>query len=268
MLCRAESQVAATRAAQELLGIGFAVVMRPPAIIWRAGVLCLVAISVISVLVAAPVELWLNQARALVSEYPVLAPASFIVVFAIGSALMVPGSILIMSGGFLFGWLPAIGWVTIGAAFGSSLAAALSRTLLRKWLEQRFANNRVFLSLDRALRQRDLEIVVLTRLSLLIPYNLLNLMYGLTSIRLRRLALGTMVGMLPAVALYAYLGSLLTNAGDVLAGQAETGWAGTVLLGVGLVSIALVTWLIHRAATQALKRELLLDDGEAQDALS
>ncbi len=203
-----------------------------------------------------PVELWLAEARLSVAQRPIAGVTLFLVGFVIGTVMLVPGSLLFMTGGFLFGWVFGAIWVSLGTLCGPVLAAAASRTLFREALEHRFASQPTFKALDRALEEKDMLIVVLTRLSLLIPYNVLNVMYGLTGISLPRLAGATWFGMLPAVVLYTYLGSLVQNAGGLLAGDGEQGIAGNIVLLTGLATLVLVSWLIHRTATRALKAEL------------
>lgn len=203
-----------------------------------------------------PVESWLAAARVWIHLRPVAGGLMFLAAFVIGTVMLVPGSVLFLTGGFLFGWLGGALWVSLGTLLGPALAAGVSRTLFRSSLEKRFADNKTFAALDRALADRDILIVILTRLSLLIPYNVLNIMYGLTGIALPRLAVATWIGMVPAVALYTYLGSLVQGAGGLLTEQPDGGAAGNLLLIAGLVSLIAATWIIHRTATRALQAEL------------
>lgn len=202
-----------------------------------------------------PVEQWLQSARGWVQANPLSGASLYVLGFVLGSAALIPGSILIMTGGFLFGLWQGIGLVVVGAMFGSVLSAAISRTLLRQSLLQRFAISPTFRALDAAIANRAFVIVVLTRLSLLIPYNVLNLMYGLTRVPFVTLGLASGLGLLPAATLYVYLGTLVDDAGQLFAGQSQSGTAGVGFLILGLLSLIVVTLLIHRAATRALKAE-------------
>ncbi len=203
-----------------------------------------------------PLDVWLDGARGWIDRNPLLGRVLFVAGFAVGAACMVPGSVLTMSAGYLFGLAGGVPLALIGSALGAGIAALVSRTLLRGWLSRSFADSRRFQAVDRAIASRGFVIVLLTRLSLLIPYNVLNVMFGLTRIRLVTLVAATALGMVPAVALYVYLGSAARDVTDIIGGQVDTGRAGTVLFVVGLAAVAVATWLIHRTATRALKREL------------
>jgi len=160
-----------------------------------------------------------------------------------------------MAGGFLFGLLPALPLVSVGIGLGAGAAGLVARTLARESLAARFAHDRRFAVIDRAVARKGFQIVALSRLSLIMPYNLLNLIYGLTRIPLWKLTLGTWIGMTPSVVLYTYLGSVAGNIDEVFAGGNEA-WTGKLIVVSGLVMVAIVTWFIHRTATRALRQEL------------
>ena len=107
-------------------------------------------------------------------------------------------------------------------------------------------------------------IIVLTRLSLVIPFNLLNYAYGGTSVRPRVHLLATALGMLPAVALYVYLGTLARDLGQILSGEAAPSELTYWIVAAGITVIVVLTWAIHRAASRALERHLpTLETGDA-----
>lgn len=86
------------------------------------------------------------------------------------------------------------------------------------------------------------------------PFNLLNVIYGLSRIPLWKLTVGTWLGMTPSVVLYTYLGSVASDI-DTLFASDVGGPAGRVIAVSGLVVVAVVTWIVHRTATRALKHE-------------
>jgi uncharacterized membrane protein YdjX (TVP38/TMEM64 family) len=93
-------------------------------------------------------------------------------------------------------------------------------------------------------------------LSLVIPFNLLNYAYGITSVRAGVHLLATAVGMLVPVALYVYLGTLARDIGQILSGAATPTAMGYWIAGAGVIAIVVLTWVMHRAATRALERHL------------
>ncbi|MGB5346336.1 MAG: TVP38/TMEM64 family protein [Woeseia sp.] len=203
-----------------------------------------------------PVNAWLETASVWIAANPMPGRFLFVAGFVVLAALMVPGSVLMLSGGYLFGMTLGLPLVVIGIALGALASSFVSRTLARDWLAARFAQDKRFKAIDRAVANRGLLIVFLSRLSLLIPYNVLNLIYGLTGIPLGRMTVATGIGMIPAAALYTYLGSIAGNFDELVANRSQEDWLGQLVLVSGLIMVIIVTIVIHRTATRELKREL------------
>lgn len=203
-----------------------------------------------------PLDVWLDAAAGWIAEHPRLGRALFLAGFVLGTALMVPGSVLTMSGGYLFGLTGGVPLVSLGTALGGTLSYLIGRTVAREWVKEKVAGDRRIAALDQAIAQRGFVVVMLSRLSLLIPFNVLNYAYGLTRIRVVPYFFATWIGMIPAVVLYVYLGSVAKNVDQLVGGDVETGMAGKTLFVVGLLAIVAVTWIIHRTATRALRREM------------
>ena len=220
--------------------------------------LLLAAGFLVAVVVAAtllPLEEWLGLSAGWIDAHPVAGRLLFVAAIILLSVMMVPGSLLMMCGGFLFGLQAALPLVSVGIALGAGAAGLITRTLARETVARRFAGDRRLLAIDRAVATRGLLIVTLSRLSLLIPFNLLNVIYGLSRIPLWKMTLGTWIGMTPAVVLYTYLGSVAGDMDAIFSGDVDDR-AGHAILVSGLVMVGIVTWVIHRTATRALKREL------------
>ena len=82
-------------------------------------------------------------------------------------------------------------------------------------------------------------------------------MYGATSVRASTHFFATAVGMMPAIALFIYLGTLARDVGQILSGEAAPSELGYWIIGAGIAAIIAATWVIHRTATRALERHLL-----------
>ena len=114
-----------------------------------------------------------------------------------------------------------------------------------------------FAAIDEAIGESGFKIVFLLRLSPIFPFNLLNYALGVTRVRFRDYVIASLLGMLPGTFLYVYLGSLVTNASELLSGKRpEAGIWGQVLYWGGLAATLLVTVLITRIARKALDRAL------------
>ncbi len=203
-----------------------------------------------------PLTQWLDAATHWIDVHPATGRTAFVAAYILGTVLMVPGSVLAMSGGYLFGLAGGLPLVSLGTAFGALFACAAGRGVARDFVAEATATNPRFAALDRALAKRGFLVIVLTRLSLLLPYNLLNYAYGLTRIRYRTYFIATWLGMLPANALYAYLGSIAHDVEAIVSGDVESGRAGQIAFVAGLAALLLVSWIIHRTATRELRKQM------------
>jgi len=177
--------------------------------------------------------------------------AVFVLLYAASTALMLPGSVLTLAAGFLYGPLVGFGLVWIASNLGATLAFLLGRGWLRDTVSSWVAQRPWFAALDHAMGAHGLRLVLLIRLSPLFPFNLVNYALGLTRVSLRDYVFGSLVGMIPATMLYVYLGSTLTELGQLLSG-APTNGASRALFWLGLAATLVVTTLIGRAARAAL----------------
>jgi uncharacterized membrane protein YdjX (TVP38/TMEM64 family) len=177
--------------------------------------------------------------------------------YAFGVVLFLPGSLLTLGAGFLYG--PILGTLLVSPASvaGATLAFLVGRFVARDWVARRIAASPKFAAIDEAIGKRGFYIVFLIRLSPIFPFTLLNYALGLTRVKLRDYVLASFLGMLPGTFLYVYFGSLITSVAQLLEGKrpAAGPW-GEVLFFGGLAATVAVTWLITRIARQALDRAL------------
>ncbi len=180
-------------------------------------------------------------------------PVVFIAGYAVAVVAFVPGSILTLAAGAIFGLLKGTVYVFIAATLGSAAAFLVSRTLARRAIERRLAGNARFAAIDRAVAAQGRRIVFLLRLSPAFPFSLLNYALGLTQVRFADYLVAS-AGMLPGTLLYVYYGKL---AGDVaaLAGGApvDKGAGYYAVLVLGLVATVVVTTIVTRTARRALR---------------
>jgi len=139
-------------------------------------------------------------------------PLIFIGLYIVAPVFFIPGVILSIGAGTVFGLLAGSIYVLIGATLGATCAFLVGRYVAREWVEGRLAGNARFQAIDRAVAREGWKIVGLARLSPFFPFNLLNYAFGLTDISLRDYFFATLAGMIPGIIMYVYLGSL---AGDV-----------------------------------------------------
>ncbi|BCX08164.1 MAG: hypothetical protein KatS3mg066_2023 [Fischerella sp.] len=181
--------------------------------------------------------------------------AAFIVIYNVATILFIPGTLLTMSGGVLFGVVWGSVYVAIAATLGATWAFLIGRYLCRDVVCRMIQGNAKFKAIDKAVAQEGFKIVLLTRLSPVLPFNLLNYAFGVTQVSLRDYILGSL-GMIPGTVMYVYLGSLV---GDLAmlgkpdqSSSPETQIIQWVIRGVGLMATVAVTIYLARLAKKAL----------------
>lgn len=179
-------------------------------------------------------------------------PVAFVVGYAVATVAFVPGSVLTLAAGAIFGLVEGTLLVLTAATLGSIAAFLVARYFARDMVARRVEGDARFAAIDRAVEHQGRRIVFLLRLSPVFPFNLLNYALGLTRVRLLDYAVAS-IGMLPGTLLFVYSGKV---AGEVaaLASHAEVqrGLGYYLSWGVGLVATALVTVLVTRIARRAL----------------
>jgi len=180
-------------------------------------------------------------------------PIVFILGYAVAAVAFVPGSILTLAAGAIFGLVWGAIYVFVAATLGASLAFLVSRHLARAAIEKKIAGNKRFAAIDRAVGAQGRKLVFLLRLSPIFPFNLLNYALGLTKVSFTDYAVAS-VGMIPGTILYVYYGKLAGDVAALAGGAAVQKGAGYyAVLVLGLLATVVVTTLVTRTAQKALK---------------
>jgi len=172
------------------------------------------------------------------------AAIAFIGIYIVAAVLFFPASILTLGAGVVFGVVQGSIYVFIGATIGATLAFLVGRYLARGWVEKRI---------------EGMKIVLLTRLSPIFPFNLLNYAYGLTKVTFRDYVFGTF-GILPGTIMYVYVGSLAKNLATLASDSVETPsgvqWAIRILIFITVVGVTFyITKIARRALNQKVETE-------------
>lgn len=173
--------------------------------------------------------------------------------YALATVLMIPGALITMLAGVVYGpWL-GTAVVSPSSVLGATAAFLLGRSALRAAVERRMAGSRRFAALQTAMRREGFKILVLVRLSPIFPYSLVNYAFGITPLRAGAYAFGSWIAMLPGTFLYVYLGATVGDLALLTSGEGpDAGAAGWALRIVGLLATVAVTVLVTRAARRAL----------------
>jgi uncharacterized membrane protein YdjX (TVP38/TMEM64 family) len=176
----------------------------------------------------------------------------FIATYTVATVLFIPGSVLTLGAGALFGVMWGSIYVSISATLGATCAFLVSRHLARAVVARKIEGNERFAAIDKAVASEGWKIVGLTRLSPVFPFSLLNYAFGLTKVSLRDYIIASWVGMMPGTVMYVYLGSL-ARLGAGTQQRTPAQWA---LYGVGLLATIVVTVFITRIARRALAERI------------
>ena len=145
-----------------------------------------------------------NAVQAWIDGGGAAAPLAFIGVYALAPVLFLPGSVLTLAGGALFGPVWGTFYSLTGATLGASLAFLVARYLASQWVARK-AGGRLQ-QLLAGVEKEGWRFVAFVRLVPLFPFNLLNYALGLTRIPLSHYVVTSYVTMLPGALAYAYLG--------------------------------------------------------------
>ncbi len=204
-----------------------------------------------------PVEQLMPAVQGWVISHP--SSAVFVVTAAIslGILLLLPLSLMFMFAGLLFGL--ARGFFVAWAALLLAASAAfwIGQTFARPWIERKIQHNALFTAIDRAVQRKGFLVVLLTRLVMVVPYQLLNYSLGLTRVGFRDALLATALGSVPPVFLFAYLGTTVGNIAAIVSGEVRLEGQELAIGAIALAAVAGIVVLIIRAAGKALKEELL-----------
>lgn len=181
-----------------------------------------------------------------------LGAIAFIVLYILATVAFLPGSILTLGAGVVFGVFFGSLYVFIGATLGAIAAFLVGRYLARDWVAQKIAGNQKFTAIDQAVGKEGFKIVLLTRLSPIFPFFLLNYAYGITGVSLKDYAIAS-VGMIPGTIMFVYIGSL---AGNLATLGTQTPMVNPALEWtiriIGFIATVAVTFYVTKLARRAL----------------
>jgi pyruvate/2-oxoglutarate dehydrogenase complex dihydrolipoamide dehydrogenase (E3) component/uncharacterized membrane protein YdjX (TVP38/TMEM64 family) len=199
-----------------------------------------------------PVRQWFMQLEGYVQSLGAIGPVVVALAYVLCTVFFIPGSAITIGSGTLFGLQTGFLVVLVGANLGALCAFLLARTFLREKVARWADGNPKFRSLDQAIGKQGFKMVLLTRLSPVFPFVLLNYFLGLTAVRTGAYVLANLFGMLPATFLFVYIGAA---ARDAIAGQMDgsADFYRQILKYVGLLATVAVVVIVTRIARKALR---------------
>jgi uncharacterized membrane protein YdjX (TVP38/TMEM64 family) len=178
--------------------------------------------------------------------------AAYAAVYIGATIAGLPGSILTLAAGFAYGPVWGLAVASPASVAGATAAFLLGRTALRDWAARATAGSPRARAIASAVERDGFKLVLLLRLSPVVPFNALNYVLSLSNVGLGTYIAASSIGMLPATAFYVYLGSLAPTAAQLLTASEAGGTGRTILYAVGFVATLAVVVVAARAARRAL----------------
>ena len=171
-------------------------------------ILTVAAVTVVLICVFTPLKAVFNpfQFKSFIEQYEGYVEIIFISIYTVLTVIGVPGTVLTIVGGCLFGiWYGTI-ISTISATLGALCAFWTARYLFRDSAQRRFKKSKRLTRYQAAVLEQPFGFVLTTRLIPISPYNLVNYLFGLTSIDWLDYTLATAIGVIPGSLAYSWIG--------------------------------------------------------------
>ena len=215
---------------------------------WRGLTAAAALLALVAAAHAAGLGGRLDDLRAWIAGLGPWGPLAFVAIYAAATVAALPGSVLTVAAGAMFGSLAGVAVVSIASTLGATLAFMIARFLARDAVARRLTGNPKFARLDRLTREHGAIVVALTRLVPLFPFNLLNYGFGLTAVPLRTYVFWSWLCMLPGTVLYVVGADAVSTA----VAQGRAPWP---LLGALAVAAVVLAVLVRLARRTLARRE-------------
>lgn len=197
-----------------------------------------------------PLLTWLTDAHKWLAGWGVWTIPMFMAIYIVAAIFGLPNIVLILAAGTLFGLTEGVVSASIADTLSIAVCFVIGQTVARRWIIKVVRENSRFHKLDRAFAQQGWKIVLLSRLSPLLPSNILNYGFSLTQINFWEYLFFSWLGMLPVIFTYVYVGTFSANI-LTLNGQPEN----MVFQALGLVATLGVMIYTTRLTTSALRHQ-------------
>lgn len=219
-------------------------------------VIAIIAAVIIGIRTGLPVREYLERFLQWTRSIGIWGPVVVVGFYVVSCVLFLPGSIITMGAGLLFGLLWGFVTVSIGSTLGACVAFLIARWVARDWVTKKISGMQRFRAIDEAVGREGLKIVLLIRLSPIFPFNLQNYAFGLTRVSFWKYALASWVGMIPGTIMYVYLGTVARSLAQIAAGEVERTLAQRIFFWGGLVVTVVVVIFVTRVARRAVQRSI------------
>lgn len=158
----------------------------------------------------------LPHLQALIRQSGIFGYSLYILLFVIATLLLLPGSVLVIGGGIIFGPLLGTLLSLVAATLTSSVSFLIARWMGRDLVLKYVGDTTVFQAIEKGIARNGIDFLILTRLIPLFPYNIQNYAYGLTAIAFWPYTFISTFTTLPGIFIYTFMASDLVTEGMVM----------------------------------------------------
>jgi uncharacterized membrane protein YdjX (TVP38/TMEM64 family)/Fe-S oxidoreductase len=173
-----------------------------------------------------------------IKAHPFMAPFLFIILYSIGPSLFIPSLPLTIGAGFLWGPFWGVVFSITGATIGATVPFLLSRYIIGDTVRARFGYIR-WQWLKEKVEKHGWKAVAFARLLPVLPFPVLNYLFGITPIPLRHYIWSSLVFMVPACIAYVVFGSSMSEL--IIKGNIKA-----IILGILVVSVMMLLPFIFK----------------------
>jgi len=216
----------------------------------------LIAAALLLTLRVLPVDALVGALKTWIEGLGFWGPVIFAGIYAVWTVAFLPGSVLTLAGGAIFGLWTGAAAVIVGASIGAGLAFLIARYAAREKVERMTRESPKLKAVYDAIGEGGWKIVAMLRLSPALPFNVQNYFYGVTSIGFWPCFIATTIFITPGTFMFVYFGHV---AGLAASGGGETTLAEWALRGVGLAATIAVTVYITKLANKKLAEQTSIE---------
>ncbi len=169
----------------------------------------------------------------------ILGYLAYILLYTVIAIFMIPGSMLTIAGGIVFGSIVGGILSMIAGTTGATAAFIVARYIARDTIEDKFRENKFFKKIDQGVKENGTSFLILTRLVPVFPYNVQNYAYGCTSMNLLTYVIVSFITMMPGSFIYAYMAGEIVENGMSVTLLVQFAIAGVVLFLISLIPKAI-----------------------------
>jgi len=183
-----------------------------------------------------------SKIREEINDFGILVPIVFVIFYSIATAALLPSTLLIITGGALFGTFEGMAYVLIGSILGALLSFSIAKYLGKSFVDRvLYKNFEILRVYNELLKKGGILATVILRLA---PFHYSGISYalGLTDVKVAHYFIGTFIGILPSIIILTYFGDSL----------ARFDWIGIV---ISIILIALLA-LVYPIYIKKVRREM------------